>query len=199
MGGGLVSQGDCESVTVGWRIGQGRKLRVGTIRTGVLALSVVLRLFLPTTPAAAGEPQWIWGSPHADREAEVGFCDFRRTFDLPDRQGVEGNLQIACDNRYVVRLNAALIGIGDAWQQWDAYDISSLLREGRNELTVRCRNDGGPAGLVCALRIESPAGGPQQIVSDDLWQAKLQRDGTWDPTIEARTPWSPAVRWGPSA
>ncbi len=145
-------------------------------------------------PADVSGPQWIWGSVAASEGAEVGYCDFRRSFQTTEVRSAV--LKIACDNRYVLRLNGRLVGIGDDWQQWDAYDVTALVRDGKNEVWVRCQNDGGPAGLAVDLAVDSMQGDSWQMVSDGQWQAKLQRDGTWDPTVEARTPWSAAVSAG---
>lgn len=142
--------------------------------------------------------QWIWGNAEAARETEAGRCDFRKTFTLP--KAVAGRLEVACDNHYVLRLNGRLIGMGGQFGRWDAYDVTALLVEGENSLQVRCRNEGGPAGLALRLVVQKQEGGetPEvEIVTDASWQTRLQRAGTWDPSIEARTPWESAVALGP--
>ena len=108
----------------------------------------------------------------------------------------DGILRIACDNRYTVRLNGRLVGMGSNWQQWDAFRVAELLTDGQNELIIRCFNDEpGPAGLAVQLSVTT-ADGTQDVVSSSQWQAKIQQDGTWDPSIEARTPWASVYSLG---
>lgn len=141
-------------------------------------------------------PEWIWGSEGADVEAEAGRCDFLKSFSLDEVH--TGRLEIVCDNQYVVRLNGRLIGIGNQWKQWTAYDVSPFLVVGENRIQVRCRNEGGPAGLAVKLILASAAGPStsEVIATDASWEAKPQSSGTWDPTIDAQTPWVPATVLG---
>ncbi len=147
--------------------------------------------------ADASQAQWIWGSANAEKEAEAGRCDFRKSFTL--NEGHTGRLEIVCDNQYVVRLNGRLIGLGNEWKQWTAYDVSSFLVAGENRIQVRCRNEGGPAGLAVRLVLVNTnnSQATQVIGTDASWEAKPQSSGTWDPTIDARTPWVPATVMGP--
>ncbi len=141
-------------------------------------------------------PQWIWGTAHADQNAEGGECEFRKRFMLSDPQGAV--LRIACDDRYLLRINGRLVGMGNSWKQMDGYDITSLLQDGENEIYVRSRNEQkGPAGLVMDLTWTDSQGKQQRIVSDASWEARVQQSGTWDPTIVARTPWTAAQPLGP--
>lgn len=150
-------------------------------------------------PESRVAANWIWGAPGATKSAPDGQCDFRKTFRVVDP--MRGVLHIVCDNRFTVRLNGRLIGMGDDWQRWSSYDVTAALKSGENELVVRCRNEQpGPAGLCVELEVEQRATGREgatvRIVSDASWQAKLQASGTWDPTIEKRTPWGVAHELG---
>jgi lysophospholipase L1-like esterase len=196
-----------------------RQRVVGEVRTSRLrsVLAVLLAAWVAFVGSGSGAnqtraedtalPAWIWGDPNAATSAIDGQCDFRKEFQLTRPQS--GKLRIACDNRYTLRLNGRLIGMGDDWQQWNAYDVSAVLRDGANELLVRCRNEQvGPAGLCLELIVQQAdttaegatddSGSSQRatIVTDETWQAKMQAAGTWDPTVEKRTPWAKAYVLG---
>lgn len=141
--------------------------------------------------AEAPTPSWIWGSADAQREAASGQCEFRRRFQL-SASATQAQLELSCDDRYVLRVNGRVIGLGANWKQWEAYDVTPLLREGENEISLRCRNDSSAAGLVVRLRAKLEDGTTQLLVSDSQWEARLQRAGTWDPNIVNRTPWEAA-------
>jgi len=200
----------CSQVRPLWSLQDARSRWVGPISrllTGLLGIFIAAAMVsaqeatVPekkSTGQSSPEVQWIWGNAQAVNETEAGRCDFRKTFVLP--KVVSGRVDIACDNHYVLRLNGRLIGMGGRFSQWDAYDVTALLVEGENTIQVRCRNEGGPAGLAMRLvaqKQDSDASSELEIVTDGSWQMRLQRAGTWDPSIESRTPWESAVALGP--
>lgn len=151
----------------------------------------VNQFFLCVTNAVVAEdsnPVWIWGSENANQSALDGQCEFRKTFELDEPSSAQ--LEITCDNRYVVRLNGRFVGMDAQWNQMHRYDVSAALRTGENEIYVRAKNDDvGPAGLLVKLSVAMADGSQRIIVSDDSWQAKMQLSGTWDPTAQAREPY----------
>ena len=123
-------------------------------------------------------PHWIWGaggSAHADRPET---CHFQRKFTLTQEQaGQPAELRICCDNRYVVRINQRLIGIGQEWKSRDRYDVTSVLLPGENSISVVARNDDGPAGLLVDLRVGAEIAPAWQLVSDGNGKEPSRR---WD-------------------
>lgn len=149
----------------------------------------------PAPDATRPVAQWIWGTERAHESAPAGRCDFQHTFHLS--RPIEGLLRIGCDNRYLVRLNGRLIGMGDRWQQQDAYQVDTLLRSGENTLQVSCANDeAGPAGLAVELTVREDGDRTQTIVTNDQWQTRVQPDGTWNPRVQIDATWSPAFAAG---
>lgn len=172
-------------------------LRVFTRRTFTAALTWLL-LFISLHPAVATEPIWIWGKPDANKEAADDVCLFRKTFEL-DQPATRGILRITCDDEYIVRINGRLLGVDDNWQHIEQYDVTSLLKSGTNQFFIRGRNLDGPAGLLVHLDVTLKNSRQIEIVSDDTWDASVQKRGTWNPDAVKEKSWRPAFTSGPQS
>ncbi len=149
-------------------------------------------------PSYAEEAQWIWGSERANENAIDGLCLFRKTFTL-DALPESAVLQITCDDQYVLRINNRLVGVDENWQFVDQYDVTSILKQGENQIFVRARNMAkGPAGLMADLQLTS-SGKSTHISSDSTWEASIQNAGTWNPDVLKIKSWKPAYCFGATA
>ncbi len=90
----------------------------------------------------ASAVHWIWfpeGNPA--RDAPVAKRYFRRSFELPKDQVVaKATLQIAADDRFKAFLNGQPVGSHSGWKPAEEYNVSSLLRPGKNVLAVLAEN-----------------------------------------------------------
>lgn len=165
--------------------------------------SVAVGVFAPTisaepTPAAvaANEPsgsdvkkwlaEWIWessgvGLPGGPSPMNL-FVYFRKAFDL--EQGVDTALaQISADSRYKLFVNGQYVGRGPArfdptWQPYDEYNISTLLRPGRNVVAALVHFYGQPTGwymlgrpgFLFECRAQRAGGAPSLVKSDASWR-----------------------------
>lgn len=129
------------------------------------------------------EPQWIWGTPQANKTADATNFTFRYKFkSLPVEEAI---LQITCDNSYTVRLNNQLVGKGTNWNQLDHFDISALIRDGNNTITVRATNQTeSPAGLVVRLLRSIKGKETLPILSNKQWQVRAAGETAWRPAHE---------------
>src|SRR5688500_4977275 len=98
----------------------------------------------PPNPAAAPQPQWIWGKDDA-KPGEERF--FRVTFDakLPTTFMTENPssawIWCAADDETTVYLNGKVVARSGGWSHAVVTDVRSLLRPGKNVIAARCRND----------------------------------------------------------
>ena len=80
-------------------------------------------------------------------------------------------------------VTAALVGTG-----------RGRARGGRHVLAAKCKNEGGPAGLLVRLTMKTRAGDPITIVSDDSWKSSgaAEQSGWSGPGFDDQG-WSKAV------
>jgi lysophospholipase L1-like esterase len=146
-------------------------------------------------PILAAPPQWIWNDPAAATKAARGRAYFRIAFDAPEVQSAR--IEIACDNVYALFVNNEKTGAGIDWQQYDAYDITPLLRKGRNSLAVLTGNgEPGPAGLVVRLTYRDKAGQLHEVSSGKEWRTNLNETPGWREPNFDDTSWPHAAELG---
>jgi hypothetical protein len=160
-----------------------------------LGLAISLSGLGGPLPAFAESPRWIWNDPAAATKAVRGRAYFRLTFDAPDVQSAR--IEIACDNVYALFVNNEKAGAGVDWQQLDAYDITPLLRKGRNSLAVLTGNgEPGPAGLVVRLTFRDTAGQAHEVNSGKAWRTSLNETPGWREPGFDDTAWAHAAELG---
>ena len=160
-----------------------------------LGLAISLSGLGGPLPAFAESPRWIWNDPAAATKAVRGRAYFRLTFDAPEVQSAR--IEIACDNVYALFVNNEKAGAGVDWQQLDAYDITPLLRKGRNSLAVLTGNgEPGPAGLVVRLTFRDTAGQAHEVNSGKAWRTSLNETPGWREPGFDDTAWTHAAELG---
>ncbi|MCA9216511.1 MAG: SGNH/GDSL hydrolase family protein [Planctomycetales bacterium] len=158
------------------------------LSTTHLAFAATVAATIFSNFAIASEATWIWGSKKAHQSAPVGECEFQRsvTFDA-DPQAVI--IEVAVDNHFTLRVNNRYVTSSNDVSQTTRIDVTPLIHKGENVFYLLCRNEDGPAGFRGRIVVTDSDGAVTEIGTDENWQAKLQRAGTWDPTIRQRTPW----------
>lgn len=132
---------------------------------------------------SAAEPQWIWSTADANKSAPPVTCYFSKSFKLDEPES--GQLEITCDNRYVLRLNGRLVGASNNWQQLDRYDVTSLLVKGENTIDIRCVNDGDAAGLAVRVTVKSKGQDAEEHSTDKTWITRTNVGRSWNPAALA--------------
>ena len=129
--------------------------------------------------------QWLWLP--AARTLPNTFVLFRRDIELPDRPRKAAGW-ITADSRYRLTVNGTRVQWGPApcdprEMDVDPFDVTSLLRPGKNTIGVEVLyyglGDGtwpaGKPGMIFSLAIEQADGRRQRIVSDSSWQMMIDR------------------------
>jgi hypothetical protein len=134
----------------------------------------------PAWTASIPGATWIWESFFVDNSTLPQTLTFSRSFNWTGDTNVAGNLDIATDNGYVVRINGTEVvdASGDSHftlADQDAIDVSSFLLDGANTLEIDVINfegpedpEANPAGLLYGLDIEGEnCETPEQETGDD--------------------------------
>jgi hypothetical protein len=135
-----------------------------------------------------GQAQWIWAQHRMAANEPVAFFAVRE-FDLPERR-IFTHLKVVGDPEYTVYLNGRelagrLLTRGrqtDADDRLDFYDVSQLVKTGRNRIVVAVRAPQGIGGLIAAIDIAPET--QNWLVTDGSW--KIHR--RWDPSLPQRDP-----------
>lgn len=121
--------------------------------------------------------KFIWSVPNSRVDVEPAKVFFRKSFEASGVQS--GLLEITCDDGYRVYVNGKLVGSSTVWQEVIRYDISSLLRDGKNVVSVHAENASkSPAGLYCKLTIQMKTE-TRTIVSDKSWKFSPRVSPGW--------------------
>jgi hypothetical protein len=133
--------------------------------------------FLATT----GTAQWIWARHRMSSNEPVAFFA-ASNFELPEKRYFT-QLKIAGDPEYTLYVNGTLIeGRRAAEEQrlLDLYDISKLVRTGRNRIVVAVRSPSGMGGLLASIDIAPET--QNWVVTDGRW--RIYRE--WHPDLPLR-------------
>lgn len=148
----------------------------------LLLMNLTLGAQTPPPPLPDDARAWTaeWIAPDADARPNRWLA-FRQAFELDQIPAGPVTARIACDSKYWLWINGALVvfegqlkrGPNRTDSYFDTVDLSRHLRAGRNQIAVLVwhwgrhsysHNDSGRAGLVFEAR-----------VGDEIWRT----DGTW--------------------
>ena len=126
--------------------------------------------------------QWIW-SARGNRPAGEKVV-FTREIQLPSK--FSARMVVTCDNEYVLKVNGKRIG-GDAdWETVESFDLSEVLRAGKNSIRIEAKNLGSSpnaAALYLHLQVNEVSG-TRIITADKKWLANGR------PAVEIKSnPW----------
>lgn len=136
-----------------------------------------------------GEARWIWARHRMSANEPVAFFA-ARDFVLPERRFFT-HLKIAGDPEYTVYLNGRQVAgrlVGEN-RSLDHYDVSELVRTGRNRIVVAIRAPQGVGGLLASIDIAPET--QNWLVTDGAW--KIYR--AWHPALPQRD--VPDLGWEP--
>jgi len=170
-----------------------RRFPFHPVLAGLFSAGLALLLVPGFAPGA--EPQWIWNDPGAATKTAKGRVFFRVAFEAPEVESAR--VEIACDNTYALFVNNERSGAGIDWQQLDGYDVTPLLRPGRNCLAVLAENgDDGPGGLVVRLSWKDKGGKSHELLSGKGWRTNPREVPGWREPSFDDTAWAHAAELG---
>ena len=110
------------------------------------AILIASSAIAPVARAADGEAEWIWSPAQKRNEIPVGECFFRKSFDVSNAEAAE--IHLTADNEFELFVNGQHVAKATDWRQLQVHDITTLLKNGRNTVAVRVKNnDAGAAGF----------------------------------------------------
>ena len=136
-------------------------------------------IYKPLLPRAGN---WIWldeGNPAHD--AAAGDVHFRITLEVADLKSLEtARVEATADNSFTLEVNTRQVLAGDNFHNIHSADITSILRSGKNTITVVANNSASttrnPAGFIAAMQLHFVDGSTRVIATGREWDAS--RDGT---------------------
>jgi hypothetical protein len=147
--------------------------------------------------ASVAAASWIWfpeGEPAAS--APVGTRYFRRSLDLSEAVPLGKALfSLTADNDFTLYVNGKKAGSGASFGQLFDFDVTGLLRPGRNVLAASCKNAGdapNPAGLIGLLWVELSGRDPIALSTDGSWRSSEKEEPGWEGTELDDSAWKPA-------
>ena len=119
---------------------------------------------------------WIW-IDNSENVAAGAIGDFR--YDLTPPAGKipsSAEILIAADNNYTLWVNGEYVGMGDNWEQGQAYCV--MLNPDCNVFAVEIHNTfQSPEALISAIQITYTDTTTQTIVTDSTWRANSPTPG----------------------
>ncbi len=166
-----------------------------------MALSVII--------ASAGEGdspypaalRWIWfpeGKPA--RSAPVGIRYFRSAVTLPaDAAITAAQFIVNADDSCTAFVNGQrLPKKTDGWLDFETYDVTRLLRPGRNVLAIEAENGASAAGAIAWLAIRTGKEKRVVAVTDRSWKASDNGVPGWERPAYDDAAWPAAMELGPA-
>jgi hypothetical protein len=152
------------------------------------AFAYLHRVYADKFFGITGRAQWIWAQHPMSANEPVAFFA-SRDFDLPAAR-VFTHLKVIGDPEYAIYLNGQELAgrliagrrqtVVD--QRLDFYDVSQLVRTGRNRIVVAVRAPAGVGGLIAAIDLAPE--NQNWLVTDGSW--KIHR--SWHPRLLERDP-----------
>lgn len=144
----------------------------------------------PTSGATSGVVpggHWIW-SGRGNRPAGEKVV-FSKHLTLPNVQ--KARMVLTCDNQYVLYVNDSRIGADRDWETVEVFDLTPVLREGKNVVRVEAMNGGETPNAAAFYGWIELTADDQTVrsVTDESWQANDQpaviiRDGPWGARLQ---------------
>lgn len=121
-------------------------------------------------------PEWIQPAAMAPSDT----FNFRKDFtNVPGM--LKAILLVAAEGTAQVDLNGARIGESSGRERAAAFDVTSRLGEGRNELTVRPSSPASLPAIGVVLELSTLGGRIHWIVSDTSWRSSPDGKADWNP------------------
>jgi len=150
----------------------------------------------PVCVFAADEPspQWVWirdsiAEPRGRETVIVG-----RIVELQE-PAERATVTISADNNYELFINGVRVGGDGDWKTLERYDVTALMKAGRNVVLAIAENTDQGAGGPAAVAIEMQIDG-RRIVTDSSWRCTTKRPRNLAHVDPAAKSWKPVVLLG---
>lgn len=146
--------------------------------------------------------RWIWypeGKPA--QSAPEGLRYFRTAVTVPDAESVScAHFIVNADDTCTPYVNGVrLAKKRSGWTDFKTYDVTRLLRPGRNVLAVEVDNGASAAGLIGWLVVRSGLEKRVLSVTGESWKASDVRAPGWEKSGYDDAAWKAAMVLGPAA
>lgn len=162
--------------------------------------TTMLLIWLAASPVLAQQTaaNWIWYPEVASGECIDESRYLRKTFDLHEGF-VTALLDVVVDDRQTVYAN----GEGPLRPiERDSgparYDLTRILRPGRNVIAIEAHNVTGPGGVIARLTVNGPGGTTTVIGSDGTWRTSRDEQDGWTSADFDDSTWVAAHVIGPA-
>lgn len=123
--------------------------------------------------------KWVWYPEAPASEAVDAYRYFRRGFELPGPVRA-ADLWFLVDDGGEAWVNGQMLREpAEQIEITRRFDVTALLRPGRNVLATRVRNNVGLAGLIAKLSITMADGQSLSVVTDGTWRASREGPPGW--------------------
>lgn len=139
---------------------------------------------------------WIWTGPAPTAIGEWE-CYTRKAFEVGGDVS-EAVVLITADNVYELFVNGKQVGEdggydGVYWRSVERYDITKLLKKGRNVVAARAKSLGGFGGLVVAIRVEKGQNDVAEYHTGRSWPARKTFEEGWNEADHTANGWPRAT------
>ncbi len=186
---------------------------IGSAKKGTIVLDDIT-VYMMAKPANSSDWDafWVWYPEDPVKEAVEEYRYFRYEFTLADE--VEyAPLQLTADDKYEIYINGELLAENwdagsDSWGNVASFDVTKLVKKGRNLIAVKCFNKVSEGGLLFdgkfTLKNQNVVvvASNSKVVSSKTandqtldWTKLNYDDSSWKQTKEWGTP--PCSPWGP--
>lgn len=149
----------------------------------------------PETGEWGADTGLIWFPAEVETHYEhpqQSYCQFRKSFELPEGGTYSGSLRIFADSRYIVYVNGKYAGRGPCrsdprWQYVDELPVADLVRPGSNCIAVLVLYYGYGTGqsidripaLLAELNVSVSGGETIRVGTDSTWRCR--KSDAYDP------------------
>ncbi|MEK6249463.1 MAG: HEAT repeat domain-containing protein, partial [Planctomycetales bacterium] len=134
------------------------------------------------------EPNWIWAPIKRSPNRAAGICYFRKPFVIRNAKG--GQIDIACDDQFVLYVNGIKVASGSGWKQTKRYKIGPYLQRGRNVVAIEAiKSEPGPAGLLATITLFGPDNEQFHMATNPTWKTSLEKKPSWQQAEYIETGW----------
>jgi len=130
-----------------------------------------------------GKCKWIW-YPEISVAVEKTPRYFAREFEVSELPS-DAEIMIMADDACEIVLNGKPVSAAKTVVQSEkalkakCFDLTGLIRNGRNRIQIKVYNPAGDGGLIAELRMNYPGRGEVKIVTDSSWKSARQPDAQW--------------------
>ncbi len=133
----------------------------------VLLTILVIYIVSAFNTVQSQEAQWIWHPNWKLNQIPKVTTYYRKTFRVDEPEQAE--ILIAADDKYELFVNSKKVGSGTGTESLDRYNVSQMVKKGKNLIAVRAQNlEGTSAAMVARVQVKDRKG----------WRS-FSTDGTW--------------------